>query len=155
VGQRWHTPPRTRPRFRRHRALLTRCPPQPQAEDSPNTRTNTAASSFFLTPLNYFDSDVSLESRNAVLLKHPKVAGDPFEFDEYGVEQVRLPLLGPDPRSLTHMQAHCIPPAPAPFSYPGLQAVGLDGKPLPSVETEQLRKEAELFHRIQIEKMEL
>jgi hypothetical protein len=36
-----------------------------------------------------------------------------------------------------------------------LQAVGLDGKPVPAVETEQLRKEAELFHRIQIEKIEL
>jgi hypothetical protein len=92
VDQRRHPPPRTSPflyPLTRAHALLPRA--QPQAEDSPNTRTNTAASSFFLTPLNYFDADVSLESRNAVLLTHPKVAGDPFEFDEYGVVQVRRP----------------------------------------------------------------
>jgi primary-amine oxidase len=106
----------------------------PQAEDSPNTRTNTAASSFFLTPLNYFDSDVSMDSLNAVLLSHPKLAGDAFEFTEYGVQQ-----------------AHCVPRAPEPFKYEGMKAYGVDGRVKPQQATEELRKEAELFHRIKIE----
>ncbi len=38
------------------------------AEDSPNTRTNLAASSFFLMPLNYFDYDASIDSINSILL---------------------------------------------------------------------------------------
>ena len=48
---------------------------QPQAEDAPNTRTNLAASSFFLTPLNYFDADVSMDSLNAIILTSPPAPG--------------------------------------------------------------------------------
>ncbi|KAF6751012.1 amine oxidase catalytic domain-containing protein [Ephemerocybe angulata] len=40
----------------------------PGAEDSPNTKTNVATSSFLLTPLNYFDSDPSMDSMNAITL---------------------------------------------------------------------------------------
>jgi primary-amine oxidase len=75
-----------------------------------------------------------MESTNAVLLSHPKIAGEPFEFTEYGVKQF-----------------NCVPPAPKPFTYEGLKAYGYDGKPMVSAETEELRKEAEMFHRIKIE----
>ncbi|EAU82653.2 copper amine oxidase [Coprinopsis cinerea okayama7 len=52
---------------------------KPHAEDSPNTKTNVASSSFMLTPMNYFDFDVSMESLNSVTLKDPAKVGGPFE----------------------------------------------------------------------------
>ncbi|OSD07848.1 amine oxidase catalytic domain-containing protein [Trametes coccinea BRFM310] len=106
----------------------------PQAEDSPNTRTNLAASSFFLTPLNYFDEDVSMESINSILLSAPEKPGQPWTFDDYGV--------GP---------ANCIPDAVPPFEYTGVQTYGLDGKPAPFTTAEEMRKSAELYHRIKLE----
>ncbi|KAG2012930.1 copper amine oxidase [Coprinopsis cinerea AmutBmut pab1-1] len=51
----------------------------PHAEDSPNTKTNVASSSFMLTPMNYFDFDVSMESLNSVMLKDPTRVGGPYE----------------------------------------------------------------------------
>jgi primary-amine oxidase len=48
-------------------------------------------------------------------------------------------------------QAHCVPAAPEPFGYAGLQAFGFDGAPRSAQGTEDLRKEAELFHRIKVE----
>ncbi|KAH6879933.1 amine oxidase catalytic domain-containing protein [Coprinopsis sp. MPI-PUGE-AT-0042] len=63
----------------------------PQAEDSPNTKTNVATSSFLLTPLNYFDSDPSLDSLNSVLLNTPTEPGAggraEWEVEDYGVKQ--------------------------------------------------------------------
>ncbi|PSR74266.1 hypothetical protein PHLCEN_2v10010 [Hermanssonia centrifuga] len=105
----------------------------PQAEDAPNTRTNLATSSFFLTPLNYFDSDVSMDSLNAILL-HPPEPHSQYTFDDYGVKP-----------------AQCIPEAIPPFEYSGLTAFGLDGRPAPEVSLEELRKAAELYHRIKLE----
>ncbi|KAG1845992.1 carbohydrate phosphorylase-domain-containing protein [Suillus tomentosus] len=72
----------------------------PASQDVPNTRTNTAASSFFLTPFNYFDYDVSIESANAILLQPPKKPGDPFSYDDYNVRP-----------------AHCVPQPPVAFEY--------------------------------------
>ncbi|KAL4249686.1 Amine oxidase [Abortiporus biennis] len=106
----------------------------PQAEDSPNTRTNLAASSFFLTPLNYFDYDVSIESTNAILLTAPDKTGQAFAFDDYGVRP-----------------ANCIPDVIPPFEYLGLKAFDVDGKPAPPSSVEELRKSSELFHRIDVE----
>jgi primary-amine oxidase len=65
----------------------------PQAEDSPNTKTNVATSSFLLTPLNYFDSDPSMDSLNSVLLNTPTEpgsgggAGAEWDVEDYGVKQ--------------------------------------------------------------------
>ncbi|KAF9035083.1 amine oxidase catalytic domain-containing protein [Hymenopellis radicata] len=73
----------------------------PQAEDSPNTKTNLATSSFILTPLNYFDYDVSMESSNAIVLNIPKDPSQPFTYDDYGVKQ----------------DFTCIPAPPLPFDY--------------------------------------
>ena len=106
----------------------------PQAEDSPNTRTNLAASSFFLTPLTYFDYDVSMDSINSILLTAPEKAGDPWPFDDYGVQP-----------------ANCVPDQVPPFEYVGVQTFGLDGKPAPPATAEEMRKSAELFHRIKVE----
>ncbi|KZT20392.1 amine oxidase catalytic domain-containing protein [Neolentinus lepideus HHB14362 ss-1] len=106
----------------------------PQAEDIPNTRTNLAASSFFLTPLNYFDTDVSLESINAIVLTAPEKTGDPFTFDDYGVKP-----------------ANCVPEGVPDFEYSGLSAFTMDGKPAPPTSVEELRKQSELFHRIKVE----
>ena len=39
---------------------------QPQAEDSPNTKTSVATTGFILTPLNYFDSDISMDMNLAM-----------------------------------------------------------------------------------------
>lgn len=106
----------------------------PQAEDAPNTRTNLAASSFFLTPLNYFDADVSMDSLNAILLTSPARPGAPYAFDDYGVKP-----------------AHCVPDEIPPFEYSGLSVFGLDGKPAAPASVEELRKAAELYHRIKLE----
>ncbi|KAI0646161.1 amine oxidase catalytic domain-containing protein [Trametes meyenii] len=106
----------------------------PQAEDSPNTRTNLAASSFFLTPLNYFDADVSTESTNAVLLSAPGAPGRPWAVDDYGVAP-----------------AHCAPAAVPPLEYVGVRAFDLAGRPAPPATADEMRKSAELFHRIKIE----
>ncbi|TFK55964.1 amine oxidase catalytic domain-containing protein [Heliocybe sulcata] len=106
----------------------------PQAEDVPNTRTNLAASSFFLTPLNYFDTDVSIESINAVILTAPAKTGDPFTYDDYGVKP-----------------ANCVPEIVPDFEYGGLSAYTMDGELAPPMEFEELRKQSELFHRIKLE----
>ncbi|KAF7799943.1 hypothetical protein EIP86_011186 [Pleurotus ostreatoroseus] len=82
---------------------------QPQAEDSPNTRTNIATSSFFLTPLNYFDADVSIESANAVLLTASSDPSLPYHVEEYGVTQ---PL--------------CLPEEPQPLNHPRLRGYTLE-----------------------------
>ncbi|KDQ64574.1 hypothetical protein JAAARDRAFT_28216 [Jaapia argillacea MUCL 33604] len=106
----------------------------PQAEDVPNTRTNMAASSFFLTPLNYFDTDVSLESINAILLRAPVTPGAPFTFDDYGVKP-----------------ENCVPEKVGEFEYGGLTAFGVDGKVKEGMGIEEMRREAELYHRIKLE----
>ncbi|KZS99972.1 amine oxidase catalytic domain-containing protein [Laetiporus sulphureus 93-53] len=106
----------------------------PQAEDSPNTRTNLAASSFFLTPLNYFDADVSMESKNAIVLSPPATLGDPWAFEDYGVEPV-----------------NCVPGEVPPFVYRGVRAFGLDGGVARPGSVDEMRKGAEMFHRIKLE----
>lgn len=107
---------------------------QPQAEDAPNTRTNTATSSFFLTPLNYFDSDVSIDSLNAILLSDPSKPGGPYTYEDYGVKPVT-----------------CVPEEVPPFQYHGLTAFGLDGKVAPARSAEEMMKGSELYHRIKVE----
>ncbi|OJA18091.1 hypothetical protein AZE42_04164 [Rhizopogon vesiculosus] len=106
----------------------------PQSEDAPNTRTNTAASSFFLTPVNYFDYDVSIESTNAVLLKNPEKPGDPFTYDDYGVRPV-----------------HCVPEPPSSFEYYPAKTFDVDGNPAPASSIEDMRKASELYHRIKLD----
>ncbi|KAE9394115.1 amine oxidase catalytic domain-containing protein [Gymnopus androsaceus JB14] len=107
----------------------------PQAEDSPNTKTTVAMSSFLLTPLNYFDSDISLNSANAILLSAPSKPGDPWSFDDYGVKQ----------------EYTCIPQTPASFDYPLPKVYDADGQLNESVSLEDARKLAEMYHRIKIE----
>jgi len=106
----------------------------PHAEDAPNTKTNIAASSFLLTPISYFDYDVSIDSSNAILLKSPVNPGDAFTYDDYGVSP-----------------AHCIPEAPAPFEYAPVQVYSLDGVLTPPASVDELRKQAEMYHRIKLE----
>ncbi|KAH7912931.1 copper amine oxidase, partial [Hygrophoropsis aurantiaca] len=106
----------------------------PQAEDAPSTRTNTAASSFFLTPVNYFDHDVSIESTNAILLKSPEKPGDPYTYNDYGVRP-----------------AHCVPEPLEPFEYRPVQVFDLDGKATAPETVEEMRRNAELYHRMKME----
>lgn len=73
----------------------------PHAEDSPNTKTNVATSSFTLTPMNYFDYDVAMDSLNSVFLKTPENPGEPFGYDDNGVK----------------MDFNCIAATPPPFSF--------------------------------------
>ncbi|KAI0696783.1 amine oxidase catalytic domain-containing protein [Cytidiella melzeri] len=105
----------------------------PQAEDAPNTRTNVAASSFMLTPLNYFDSDISIDSLNAILLSSPTKPGDPYAYNDYGVRP-----------------AQCFPHEIPSFEYRGLKTYGLDGHAMSAASAEQMRDAAELFHRIKL-----
>ncbi|OJA18090.1 hypothetical protein AZE42_04165 [Rhizopogon vesiculosus] len=106
----------------------------PASEDVPNTRTNTAASSFFLTPFNYFNYDVSIESANAILLQPPTTPGDPFSYTDYGVRP-----------------AHCIPQPPAAFEYYPEKEYDLDGKLAPPSTVEEMRKASELYLRLKFE----
>ncbi|KAG1806446.1 amine oxidase catalytic domain-containing protein [Suillus plorans] len=89
---------------------------------------------FFLTPFNYFDYDVSIESANAILLQPPKKPGDPFSYDDYNVRP-----------------AHCVPQPPAAFEYYPEQVYDLDGKPAPPSTVEEMRKASELYLRIKFE----
>ncbi|PBK93948.1 amine oxidase catalytic domain-containing protein [Armillaria gallica] len=106
----------------------------PVSEDSPNTKTNLAASSFLLTPWNYFDSDPSMESSNAILLKIPEKRGESFGYDNYGVKQ----------------EYTCIPEVPSPFEYSFVDVFDADGQ-LQAPSLEELRKNAERHHRIKVE----
>ncbi|KAI3611759.1 copper amine oxidase [Moniliophthora roreri] len=107
----------------------------PQAEDSPNTKTNVATSSFVLTPLNYFDYDVSMESSNAILLSMPEEPGDAYPYDDYGVKQ----------------DFTCVPEPPKPFEYRPLQTFDVEGKKQKPKGIEELRKMAEMYHRVKVE----
>ncbi|KAF9004303.1 copper amine oxidase [Cyathus striatus] len=94
----------------------------PHAEDSPNTKTNIATSSFLLTPLNFFDSDISMESMNAIILRtrlparastaqgyavDVANANQEYIYDDYGVPQDHT----------------CLPVPPPPFGYGGTMRV--------------------------------
>ena len=59
------------------------------------------SSSFMLTPVNYFDYDVSLESKNAILVHPLKGQAGAYEFDDNGVKE----------------NFHCLPDAPPDFEY--------------------------------------
>ncbi|KIJ20486.1 hypothetical protein PAXINDRAFT_7722 [Paxillus involutus ATCC 200175] len=106
----------------------------PQSEDAPNTRTNIAVSSFLLTPLNYFDHDVSIESTNAILLHTPEKPGDPFTFEDYGVQP-----------------AHCIPQPPSPFEYAPVQIFDHGGNVVEFTSVDDMRSSSELYHRIKFQ----
>jgi len=105
----------------------------PQAEDVPNTRTVTAASSFFLTPLNYFDSDISMESTNAILVQPAEKEGGSYQYEDFGVKP-----------------AYCMPAPVAPFSYKGGIDYDLNGREAQKT-LEEKRKGYELSHRIKLE----
>ncbi|KAL0576592.1 hypothetical protein V5O48_005385 [Marasmius crinis-equi] len=107
----------------------------PQAEDSPNTKMNVATSSFILTPLNYFDHDVSMESTNAIFLTSPKKPGEPFTYDDYGVEQ-----------GFT-----CIPEPPEPFSYFPVPFFDEEGKKAEPKTAEEMRERSEMTHRVRVD----
>jgi primary-amine oxidase len=49
-----------------------------RSEDSPHTLTNLATSSFLLSPFNYWDWDVSMESLNSIILNAPE-PGQPWD----------------------------------------------------------------------------
>ncbi|KAH8100993.1 amine oxidase catalytic domain-containing protein, partial [Cristinia sonorae] len=108
-----------------------------QSEDAPNTRTQLATSSFYLAPANYFDSDVSMESTNAIVITASKDPSRVYDFEEYGVKQ-----------------ANCVPPVVPPFEYGDMQVMGLDGKPVtgsrPATVDELMRSE-NVFRYIKVE----
>ena len=75
-----------------------------------------------------------MDSKNSILLSAPQKAGDPWSFNDYGVAPV-----------------NCIPDSVPPFEYVGVQTYGLDGKPAAPTTAEEMRKSAELYHRIKLE----
>ncbi|KAH8827357.1 copper amine oxidase [Flagelloscypha sp. PMI_526] len=108
----------------------------PQAEDSPNTKTNVATSSFLLTPLNYFDSDISMDSLNAIVLEAP-ANGDMREFwgfDDNSVEQDSV----------------CMPSRPSPFQWKMPDTFDLDGNKRVHGTVEDARKKSGLIQRIKL-----
>ena len=90
--------------------------------------------SFFLTPLNYFDHDVSLDSINAILLQTPSQPGEPFFVEDYGVRPV-----------------HCVPKAPAPFEYAPVRVFDQRGEEVAFESVEAMRGGSELYHRIKFD----
>lgn len=91
--------------------------------------------SFLLTPLNYFDSDISLESTNAILLSAPSQPGEPWGFDDYGVKQ----------------DFTCVPETPPPFEYLDPKVYDEEGRLKELESVEDMRKMAEMYHRIKFE----
>ena len=63
-----------------------------------------------LTPVNYFDYDITMESKNAILI-HTLQERGVFEFDDNGVK----------------LNFHRLPDAPPDFEYPEIGVVGVDG----------------------------
>ncbi|CAA7259438.1 unnamed protein product [Cyclocybe aegerita] len=90
--------------------------------------------SFVLTPLNYFDYDISMELKNAVLLHNPERQGDAYSFDDYGVKQ-----------DLT-----CLPEPPSPFEYLDARIVGPDGNLRDFERGADLRRASEMFLRVRV-----
>ena len=87
--------------------------------------------SFLLTPVNYFDYDITMESRNAILIHPLQEQSGVFEFDDYGVKQ----------------NFHCLPDAPPDFEYTETGMVGVDG--LVDVERfAEIRQAQEMFFRL-------
>ncbi|KAF9035879.1 amine oxidase catalytic domain-containing protein [Panaeolus papilionaceus] len=107
----------------------------PQAEDSPMTKTNIATSSFVLTPLNFFDSDISTESANAILLEMPRDLEGAVKWDNNGVAQ----------------DMHCIPQPPDPFEYSLDRVYPLEGDQVDSVGIKKLRRISEGYLRMSME----
>lgn len=64
-----------------------------------------------LSPVNYFDYDVTMESKNAILLYSPKEQGGAYGFDDNGVKE----------------NFHCLPEAPPAFEYSEMAIMGVDG----------------------------
>ena len=83
-----------------------------------------------LTPVNYFDYDITMESRNAILI-HPLQERGVFEFDDNGVKQ----------------SFHCLPDAPPDFEYTEIGVVGVDGFVDEEGSTE-IRRGQEMFVRL-------
>ncbi|ORY26996.1 amine oxidase catalytic domain-containing protein [Naematelia encephala] len=94
----------------------------PRAEDSPQTLTNVATSSVLLTPFNFNDYDVSMESMNAILLNAPK-PGQVWDVDENGV---KVPF--------------CVPKKLKEFTYTGLLSFDEDGSPASPADVLEQRK---------------
>ncbi|KAJ8502416.1 hypothetical protein ONZ45_g11781 [Pleurotus djamor] len=107
----------------------------PQAEDAPNTRTSTATTSFLIAPLNYFNSDVSMDSLNSVLITSPKTPEEPYTYDDYGVNQGET----------------CAPEVPPSFEYTDVHAYDMDGRVIQGNTLERIRSMAYGPHRIMVE----
>lgn len=69
-----------------------------------------------------------------MVLSPPSAPGALFSADEYGVSP-----------------AHCVPARVPPLEYTGISAHDVEGKPMDAPPPEELRKGAELFHRIKVE----
>ncbi|KAF4599302.1 hypothetical protein EYR40_006394 [Pleurotus pulmonarius] len=84
----------------------------PQAEDAPHVRTTTATTSFTIAPHNYFDSDPSLDSLNAIIINQSGDPKNPLIYEDYGVDQ----------------STTCIPEKPKAFEYTNPQEYDADSK---------------------------
>lgn len=69
-------------------------------------------SSFTIAPHNYFDSDPSLDSLNAIIINQSGDPKNPLIYEDYGVDQ-----------SMT-----CIPEKPKPFEYTNPQEYDAESK---------------------------
>jgi primary-amine oxidase len=76
-----------------------------------------------------------MESSNAILLNMPKELGKAYPYDDNGVDQ-----------GFT-----CIPEPPKPFEYLPIKMFDVEGKKQKPESIEELRKMAELFHRMKME----
>ena len=83
-----------------------------------------------LTPVNYFDYDITMESRNAILV-HPLQERGVFGFDNNGVKQ----------------NFHCLPDAPPDFEYTEIGVVGVDGF-VDAEKSAEIRQAQEMFVRL-------
>ena len=84
-----------------------------------------------LTPVNYFDYDITMESKNAILIHSNKEQGAAHEFEDNGVK----------------LNFHCLPDAPVDFEYSDVQLVGVDG--FVDVErSKEIRAAQEMFFRL-------
>ena len=91
-------------------------------------------SSFYLTPANYFDYDVAMESMNAIVITESKTPGRLYDYNENGVQQ-----------------SNCVPPIIPPFSYNDMELVDLNGQSLAPTTLERLSNSDNVIRLIKVE----
>jgi len=86
-----------------------------------------------LTPVNFFDYDVTMESKNAIFIHPPKQQGGVYDFNDHGVKE----------------NFHCLPDAPPDFEYSETRVMDVvDGFVVDMEKSAEMRQAQEMLVRL-------